>query len=329
MKGKYFVLFSCCVPIKGAAESIIMDLQRGSFLEIPNLLFDILEFNLSSFYSVFEIKKKFDNELDEGIEMYFNFLEEKEYGFFTDEPEKFPKMDLMHYSPFKIVSSVVNYDKNSQYDLEDLFLQIIDLGVQIMQVRLFDMIDFEVLKKGIKLFKKSRAKIIEIIIEKGILSVDELTELIDSDSRINIIVHSSDSDKKINNKLIFKSRLVKKDVKEIYAKNLFVCNIPFFVEAQSYNVGLNRKLCIDFNGDIKNYVSHRKTFGNVLYTRIKDVIENEVFSELWNTSNDSIEKCNECQFRYMCLSNSDLESKNNEFIKVDTCNFIPKENVWI
>jgi len=45
-------------------------------------------------------------------------------------------------------------------------------------------------------------------------------------------------------------------------------------------------------------------------------------------SNDIIEKCKDCQYRYMCLSNSDIEEKAGKFHKINSCTFNPYENKW-
>jgi radical SAM protein with 4Fe4S-binding SPASM domain len=101
-----------------------------------------------------------------------------------------------------------------------------------------------------------------------------------------------------------------------------------FAEAQKHNIGLNRKVCIDYAGNIKNYLSHRKIFGNVRKDLIKEIIEKPDFREKWFYSNDQLEVCKDCQYRYACLSNSDIKSCNNRYYKVDMCDFNPGDNSW-
>ena len=49
-KDKYLHLFSCCVPVKGAKRSIVIDFQRKKVELIPNALYEIItdEFNVLS-----------------------------------------------------------------------------------------------------------------------------------------------------------------------------------------------------------------------------------------------------------------------------------------
>ncbi len=81
-------------------------------------------------------------------------------------------------------------------------------------------------------------------------------------------------------------------------------------------------------GNIKNYLTHTQTFGNVARDSIRDIVESPDFQEKWHISNDQIAKCRTCQFRYMCISNSDIVFKDGKYYKVDDCSFDPLTNRW-
>ena len=78
---KVYFLFSNCLPVKGANRSIICDLQRAEYDFIPNSLYEILE--SYQFMSIDEVFQKYSIEYKKTIEEYFEFLEQKEYIFFT------------------------------------------------------------------------------------------------------------------------------------------------------------------------------------------------------------------------------------------------------
>jgi len=101
----------------------------------------------------------------------------------------------------------------------------------------------------------------------------------------------------------------------------FALNILSFTEAQQHNIGLNRKVCIDAQGNIKNYVSHQKSFGHIDHTDLKSLITTQEFQEKWHISNDQIHQCQDCQYRYVCLSNTDLEKKEDIWHKKNYCDF--------
>jgi SPASM domain peptide maturase of grasp-with-spasm system len=325
----YFILFSNCIPVKGYSESIIVDLQRGGLLEIPNLLYDIITNDLRKI-SMSKLKLIYSNEINDGIDAYFKYLEELEYGFFTNEPDLFPDLSLDFKLPFKIVSSIININDKSDYSITNVLSQIIDLGVQTVQIRFFKKINESQLLEIVKPFKKSRTKIVEIYLKDFNYDYIQFKHLLDNDSRISIFVHSSNNFKCIDldNRIVFIKDEIEENAKEMYSKSLFISNIPFFCESQSFNVGLNKKVCIDSKGNIKNYVNHKLSFVNINNTLIKEVLDNNLFIERWFISNDTVEKCKDCQFRYSCLSNSDLEKTKNGYKKIDTCNFNPYENSW-
>lgn len=93
------------------------------------------------------------------------------------------------------------------------------------------------------------------------------------------------------------------DPKEIIDPDNFSVNTLSFVEANKYNIGLNRKLCIDKDGYILNYLGHAPKFGNIKNDKISEVINRDDFRLKWNITNDQIEKCKDCQFRFCCVSN--------------------------
>jgi len=330
---QYFMLFANCIPINGFSESILLDLQRGGYLPIPNLLYKVLDFN-ATIKSITEVKKKFNNEFDTGIDKYYSFLEKEEYGFFTNEPLLFPKLNSEFRSPFKIISSVISITENSTYNLENLLGQLIDLGCQLVQIRIFNKFDLIKLKKIVQIFKDSRVNTVEVYLKDFHYSDTDLKSLMENDMRINVIVHSSLKNNDINlskgggRKVRFIKDKINENQKEKYAKELFISNTKFYLESKNYNAGLYRKVCVDSDGNIKNYLSHDYVYGNLLSEQIKDIIDTDVFKEKWSLNNDKIEKCKDCQFRYSCLSNSDIKEVDSQYYKVDDCNFNPYENSW-
>lgn len=324
---KYFILFANCIHVKGFSISVIMDLQRFGYLKIPNLLFDVLNSN-QRLLTIREIKNKFDGQYDKGIDKYLKYLTIEEYGFFTTEPNSFPLLNKEFFSPFKIISSVINYSVFSPYKLEIAIKQLSELGCQIIQLRIFDKIDLEILKKDLLLIKNSRIKTFELYLTDNDYNLIELESITQSDNRIILVIHTLSKleliETKSNKERIYfvLNKLIPYS-KEIIDERLFISNIPFYIESLSHNVGLNRKVCIDIDGSIKNFVNHSKTFGNITETPLEEVINLDSFKWYWYICNDMIEKCKDCQFRYMCLSNSEIEYKDSKYYKVDTCNYNP------
>ena len=76
-----FVLFACCLPVRGARRSVLCDLARQSAQPIPNGLYEILTAHAGK--SVAAIQEAYDHAYDAEIQEYFEFLLRHEFGFFT------------------------------------------------------------------------------------------------------------------------------------------------------------------------------------------------------------------------------------------------------
>lgn len=324
---EYFKLFECCQPVKGISYSIIMDLQRDEYLKIPNLLNEVLKVNKKNNFSIKNLKSYFKNKLDSGIDKYLKFLIEEEYGFMTNEPDKFPELNTDFIQPNKVVSSVINITKNKRLPLYKIIKELDFLGCQTLQVRFFKDSFTEPFLKIIESFNRSSIRLIELYIEDSLNLEHKLLErIIKENLRVRIIVFSSRKKNHLSRgnyqrEVVYTEQNLYTTGKEIYSERLFTSNIQFFSEAKNFNVGLNKKICIDENGNYKNYLSHKESFGNVNNISISEIIKSKEFRKKWKIKNDLIEKCKDCQYRYMCLSNSDVKEEEGKFFKLNYCNY--------
>jgi len=319
-KDNYFLLYSDCIPVLGMSNSIIMDLQRIEYYDIPNLICEILILNRKKQYSLEKLKEIYKNKYDNGIDSFFAYFVEKELGFFTDKPTLFPLIQLNYNSPFKILTGIISYDTSiSLYNLKDALNQFSFLGCQSLQMRIYKKINISFLVDIMKSFIDNRINTIEMFLENYNYSMLELTKLIECNIKIKLIIHSHNEN--LNTQRIkFTTQKINHYPKEIISKKLFTCNTMFYIESYNFNIGLNRKICIDHRGNIKRFINHKKSFGNIINTKLLDVLESEKFKKIWTIKNDDIEICKKCQYRYMCLSNSDIEHKNGKYYKINYCN---------
>ncbi|HSN87853.1 MAG TPA: hypothetical protein VL025_13935, partial [Thermoanaerobaculia bacterium] len=130
-----FRLFASCIPVQGARRSVICDLQRGTYKLIPNGLYEILTEHRGR--TVDEIKAAYDHEFDEEIDEYFQFLLDHEFGFWCDEPELFPDLDLTWDAPGRITNALIDVDAGSRHDFPALLRQLDTLGCSALEVRFF------------------------------------------------------------------------------------------------------------------------------------------------------------------------------------------------
>jgi len=81
---------------------------------IPNDLFYIL--TDCAGLATTEIKRRFNGKCDEVIDDYFAMLTQEAYGFWCDEPELFPELDVSWERPEKITNAIIDIDSSSKHD---------------------------------------------------------------------------------------------------------------------------------------------------------------------------------------------------------------------
>lgn len=323
------------MPVRGANRSVICDVQLQTIHYIPNSLYDILENHIGS--SLDEIKKIYNNQYDDVINDYFNYLEDKECVFYTNTPERFPQMNLEWHYPHKISNAIIDYNSNSSYDVSHVLEELDKLKCKSIQLRFFSKVDKSFIISILKKIKdiKSIITSVEIIVKSNDwTSIEEIKKLfIDFPRLSGFNVHSAKNKEIIrygNNFIAFTDQVIDSESHcGIISMNYFSINLKTFTESKHYNSCLNRKISICTNGDIKNCPSMDQIFGNVKNTSLPTAIEDKGFRKYWKVTKDSIEICKDCEFRYVCTDcRAYRENPENDYSKPLKCGYNPYTNKW-
>lgn len=335
----YFKLYSNCIPVRGAKRSVICDLQMMRYKYIPDLLLEIIE--KSKTLPILDVKATYGNEMDKGIDAYFEKLVKEEWGMFTDMPNSFPDLDLTWEYPGTIANGIIDINKESpEFDFKDIFDQLSHLGCTALQLRFFDEVDLERVNSIMNQARNSIFEYVELILNyTPKLTEANLTELFKKNLRIrNILVTGAPENREIifeelteNVSILYSTEHVKdKHYCGIVNSGYFEVNLDLFSESQKHNTCLNRKIAIDIDGSIKNCPSLPGTYGNIKTTSLKEVVEKEQFRKYWNINKDQIEVCRDCEFRYMCTDcRAYLVDDKNLLSKPLKCNYDPYKAEWI
>lgn len=331
----YFVLFACCIPVKGHSRSTICDLQRNSFELVPNVIHEILTEHPGK--SIQEICAAYDHEYDEEIQEYFQFLVSKNYGFYSNEPQKFPPIDLHWKNPLPVTNALVDFDQNSTHDLKKIVQQLSSLHCPAIELRFFHSLDKTQLQEVINLFEDSTFRSLQITVGyHEDFTHENISMLMGLNRRMQeLIIHSTPQIDETIQKgsfemVIYTSQKITSEaccgsVSPYY----FTSNIDMFTEARTFNSCLNRKIGIDKNGQIKNCPSMVKSFGHVDDTALAQVIENKAFQRLWNITKDQVLTCQDCEFRYICTDcRAYVSNPDEELSKPAKCQYNPYEARW-
>jgi SPASM domain peptide maturase of grasp-with-spasm system len=334
---KYFMLFSCCIPVKGATRSIVCDLQRGHYKVIPNGLYEILR--TSKKKTLKEIKKQFNYEADETIDEYFNFLIKHEFGIWRDTIDQgFTTIDLQWKRPELVTNAIMDFDRDSDYDYKKVLIDLEDIFCKSLQLRFFHIVDSSVIEDILNFTNRSKLRSIELIVkyDDTFSAEQNLKSLTENFPRVRYIVnHSSPYEK--SSFCEFTKTIINYTTQEIDSAShcgeispyYFSTNIETFTEAQKFNTCLNKKISVDVNGDIKNCPSMNTSFGNVRDTSLHEALVAKDFKSLWEINKDQIEICKDCEFRYICTDcRAFITKPDDRYSKPSKCTYDPYTAKW-
>ncbi len=336
----HFRVFDQCALVKGASRSTVCDLQRKSIKFIPNDLVDILNNNKSK--SIGDIKSKFNPNDRKIVDSYFDFMLENEFMFLCEKEELglFPKISLVYDQISLITNAIIDINANSDFDLNNVIDQLSKLGCFQLLIRYFYDVTIKKIKSDLSFLKKSRIEELSLAIPYfKMLTYSTIRNLSREFPRINsFIIYNTPSGKlkTLGDRSDLRRAEIKFTDQDISSKghcgfigpDYFVANPGFYLESLSFNNCLNRKISIDVDGEIKNCPSMKKSFGNVKSKSLNSIAENASFQKIWHLNKDSIDKCKDCEFRYVCSDCRAFTEDGKINSKPLHCNYNPYTSKW-
>jgi SPASM domain peptide maturase of grasp-with-spasm system len=325
-KNTHFKIYATCQIVEGNPHNMLYDIERMNFYELSDSYLQLL--SMSKKMDVAKIKRVFGNAQDELIDSIFNQFIGLDLGFYTTEPEEYPDIDLRWESPYMVTNAIIEINDLNSYNFKSVVTQLSDLGCFAVQLRALNFYSKKEWQHLIKAFKDTRINELSVLIpHSNNMLLKDYYKLLESEARLlRLMIYNAEeeriekhSNKLLNDRIVFFKKDIRKDHSEIIKEERFTPTIGLFTEAQQHNAGLNRKVCIDKDGEIKNYLNHVRSFGNVNKTRIEKVIHAKHFQKKWFIPNDRIEVCKTCVYRYACVSNSDIVLKNKRYHKLEAC----------
>lgn len=331
---KTFKLFANCIVVEGISQATICDLHRGDVYVIP--------LEVAAFLQVCENKNSIVKrdahslESEETIAEYIEFFKEKELGFWTDEPESFPDLNMKWSSPEVINNAIVEIENIEKSSLLDIANSLKELLCKFIEIRLYNSINKKNLSYFLSLFNDSTLKGITIFIPylENDMSFFLKDKILTNPLVSLIVIHGVRNHKLYSHLPKNKVKLLEKRISDtthcgIIDPNMFSIKIPVFTESMKFNSCLNKKISICENGDIKNCPSMEKSYGNIKDTSLREVINNKEFKKYWNITKDQVAGCKDCEFRRVCTDcRAYLENPSDIFSKPLKCGYSPLTNEW-
>lgn len=329
------VLFANCFPVKGHQRSTICDTGRFRYDFIPNTLYDLLiRYNKTDLKEVVAKLSASDLEV---FQSYIDFLVEKEYVFFTDEPEMFPDIDLSWERSAMITNCVIDYITSSDHDFPKIINELSDLGCEALEIRSFEYLGLTIVNEWVSILEDCSLRSVNLLLKYGEgYNAEFFKALLKKNQRIiSVVIHSAPHEllmtENDGSNLFFINNKIESEAHcGAISKFNFSSNISMFLESKNYNNCLNKKIAIDKFGNIRNCPSMPESFGHHHNVELKSVAELDGFKKLWPLSKDHISICSDCEFRYVCTDcrayTQDASVNNAKPIK---CTYDPYHAKWV
>jgi len=328
---KYIILYENCQLTKGNNRTLLIDFQRRNLEFIDNEIFNIFS-HKNRILSVNQILNDYNDEEKIIIIEYFQFLIKEEYAFQCSKEEIsfFPKLNLKWENPSEITNSIIDFE-NIPSDLQPYSRYISDLndlGCEDIQIRLFNELSIDFLEHFLSFFNKTAIIRIDIVLK----SADNYLiykDLISKFPRVSKLQINSASKNKIINinktqQIVLTTRKIENQNScGIVESNYFNLRLEHFIESNQFNTCLNRKICIDIKGNVKNCPAFSKSYGNINSINIHHLLKNKGFTKFWKIKKDKISVCKDCEFRHICSDCRAFQTKDYTFEKPIKCLYTP------
>jgi Predicted Fe-S oxidoreductases len=330
-------LFAQCIPVKGFCRSVIVDVLRHRFHFIPNSLFNILTQYKNK--SIEQIIEKFENSEIPILNDYFNYLQEQELIFPIEQfaRQKFPDLSLSWDFPSLCSNSIIDIAKDSQYNIDKALQKLSSIGCFHLQIRVFDEISIQELKALINKATDLSFRTIQILVnKKKEESIDNYVQMMKDNWKIAKLEIFNAKENKIFPviglycmAISYSRKLQNTDQCGQIMSDYFAVSMDHITESQHFNSCLNRKICIDKKGEVKNCPSMEKNFGHINDLDLSKLLQNKEFTKLWMIRKDDIDVCKDCEFRYICTDcRCFIKDSNNIFSQPDKCKYNPYIAKW-
>jgi SPASM domain peptide maturase of grasp-with-spasm system len=324
--------------VKGYKRSAIYDFPRYQMTFFPN---DVIDFcrtnNKKQISKILSFYSKNDRET---IIDYIEALVEKEYAFLGSEQDEHCYLEIKNnWEDYSHISNIIIlYDPKTNLDI--FISELDELNVSALQIILLEPIpNIEYLLPIIK-------------------KIERLTYLEDYEIVLNDIIHAPSVTEFSNFVRLHTFRLSLLLIGSQQATNWYedrhkctlvqtsqkinpcnscgfvrfdnlVLNQVHFFESMLNNTCVNRKVCIDEHGNIKNCLALNKIYGNIYEDKLSHIASKKNFRELWKISKDKIDVCKDCEFRHACTDcRGFIKDPQNIYSQPSKCTYNPYIAKW-
>ncbi|MDY0143800.1 MAG: grasp-with-spasm system SPASM domain peptide maturase [Bacteroidales bacterium] len=335
IEGVKYKVFADCIGVSGYSRSVIVDFYNYKFEYIPTFILKVIS---KKYLELSELKNDFGGEVSDIIKEYIVYLVSKNYVFACPHEliNNFPSIDMRFSIPFKIQNAIIEIKDNKCY-FEKVISDINKMYCGHLQIKWYSKVKISEINACLKKVELNSLRSIDIVfpdfVELQLQDIRLLLESYDKISRIFITqiresseIQISDSIEKV---VLVRNVVNSSDCCGNILSQSFNINLTSFTESQNHNTCLNRKICIDSDGYIKNCPSMKHHYGHISDTTLAEAIEKPGFKDCWFIKKDDIDVCQDCEFRHICTDcRAFIKDPNNIYSQPAKCGYNPYIAKW-
>ncbi|RMZ60669.1 hypothetical protein D1632_01420 [Chryseobacterium nematophagum] len=306
---KYLNIFSFCKVIEGKENAIICDFQKKNIKYIPFSMVEVIKLLSRLPYS--DVENIFSDQKTT-FSSYVNLLLTEKFAFFSDLRDEFIPITDTWESPQIINNAIIEYGFE-HYNIASLIKQLDDLHCQFLEIRFLSCV-----KKNIESIEEILTFCSELVLRSVKIYLPYISYQISLQiyhrlkkfKKLEAIVFYEADRTKISyalQNILF----TKRNMEYIRTKNFddtdLIIDFEYYRESLQYNPYYNKKICVDYLGNIKNCLKNEAVFGNVTVDNIAEVLDKTSIKELWNVSHDMIIGLKDDELRYNQLISNNLK----------------------
>lgn len=308
----YLQLLPGCAVYEGVRRALIVNPVSTHFDIIPLAMSEVID--QASIQPLNEVYEAYGPDNEVVIDSYIELLTLKGYAVILDTADETLKASsnvfLEWNAPVSFTNAIIDFNS----DLEDLYLASIKelglLGCEMVQLRFLGVHDFAKVKQIVlNAYGQGTFQGLSIVASIERCGLEDACELEDFVRQCPIITeiilyNASKDDFYENKKYRFKVLMLKNEINRLSCGAVqplyFAVNVSSYSESFSHNSCLNRKISIDFDGNIKNCPSLSESFGHIKNISLSESIAHPEFQKYWFVTKDQVSKCKGCEFRKVC-----------------------------
>lgn len=336
MTNKILKLFANCKTVSGYKRSILIDFHFKCYYFLPNQINNIISQKYIDLQNISAVYKEKDVK---HVAEYIDYLKSKQTLFECDidEVDFFIDIPMDVNIPYLLHNIIIEINDNYINEYID---NINTISCKHIQLKWYKHVSIEKIKFFLNKINNSFIKSVDVvfpltkefdfsIVEKMLYAYKRIFKIYITDCEQNKDLLKIPKEYSKNNIILVNHKVSSNQCCGFINKKNFIIDLPFFNESLQFNTCLNRKICIDSEGYIKNCPSMQHHYGHITETTLAEAIDKQGFKDCWFIKKDDIDVCQDCEFRHICTDcRAFIKDPNNIYSQPAKCGYNPYIAKW-